>query len=313
MYIYNTPIIDDKIVITDEKEKWTGDEICIYVCMYVCMYIHVYIYIHICKYIFSGKMDLGGASEGNVDEDKSNVPILIAANTRIILNQGSNLIHTYTQESAASSRHIEVLSVDVLAEAAYNIAVVQMGGRISRANVHVDLKEVGANCSVNGVTLAQSRQSLDMHSSITHDSPACLSRQAQRNVIGDRGEAIFKGRIRIPQHAQLTDSDQLCRSIMLGDRARIIAMPTLEITADNIVCSHGASVADLDENSMFYLAARGIDRREARKLLLAAFMLELLDDHVMDKASILRMTKKVEAMNPASESRAKSDFKLVSM
>jgi Fe-S cluster assembly protein SufD len=71
---------------------------------------------------------------------------------------------------------------------------------------------------------------------------------------------IFKGRIRIPQHAQLTDSDQLCRTIMLGDRARIIAMPTLEITADNVVCSHGASVTDLDENSMFYLSSRGINR-----------------------------------------------------
>ena len=120
---------------------------------------------------------------------------------------------------------------------------------------------------VNGITLAQSRQSLDMHSSITHDAPSATSRQKQRNVIGkrsrtkqtipqpilceswhcpctpfpvflkgDRGEAIFKGRIRIPKHAQLTDSDQICRTIMLGDRARIIAMPTLEITADNVVC-----------------------------------------------------------------------------
>ena len=98
---------------------------------------------------------------------------------------------------------------------------------------------------------------------------------------GERGEAIFKGRIRIPKHAQLTESAQLCRSIMLGensnyslcflqiviyvcglgDKARVIAMPTLEITADNIVCSHGASVADLDENSMFYLSARGVNRK----------------------------------------------------
>ena len=71
---------------------------------------------------------------------------------------------------------------------------------------------------------------------------------------------MFKGRIRIPKHAQETDSDQLCRSIMLSDKARVIAMPTLEITADNVVCSHGASVADLDPNSLFYITSRGISR-----------------------------------------------------
>lgn len=78
---------------------------------------------------------------------------------------------------------------------------------------------------------------------------------------GSRGEAIFKGRIRIPAQAQGADADQLCRSIMLGRRARLQAMPTLEISADKVACSHGASVADLDENSLFYIAARGISRQ----------------------------------------------------
>ena len=79
-------------------------------------------------------------------------------------------------------------------------------------------------------------------------------------TLGERGLGVFKGRIRIPKHAQETDSDQLCRSIMLSDKARVIAMPTLEITADNVVCSHGASVADLDPNSLFYITSRGISR-----------------------------------------------------
>jgi Fe-S cluster assembly protein SufD len=154
-----------------------------------------------------------------------------------------------------------VISASVGGNASYDVTVLQTGASIARVNIHVNLTEVGANCSLSGVSLAGDKQSLDMHSNILHDARACTSRQQQRNVIADRGEAIFKGRIQIPKHAQLTDSDQLCRSIMLGKRARIIAMPTLEITADNIVCSHGASVTDLDENSMFYLAARGIDRQ----------------------------------------------------
>ena len=80
-------------------------------------------------------------------------------------------------------------------------------------------------------------------------------------MLGEKGDVVFKGRIRIPKIAQKTEADQLCRSLMLGKRSTLNAMPTLEITADDVVCSHGASVADLDENSMFYLASRGIDRQ----------------------------------------------------
>ena len=97
----------------------------------------------------------------------------------------------------------------------------------------------------------------------------------------DRGEAIFKGRIRVPSQAQLTDSGQLCRTVMLGERARVVAMPTLEISADNVECSHGASVADMDQNSLFYLASRGVDQQEARKLLLRGFVFDLLQGFIL--------------------------------
>ena len=137
---------------------------------------------------------------------------------------------------------------------------------------------------MKGVTLAQARQSLDLHSSISHRAPSTTSRQYQRNVVGDRGEAIFKGRIRIPEVAMLADSDQLCRTLMLGDRARVVAMPTLEISADDITCSHGAAVCDLDENALFYLGSRGVNRLEARKLLMRSFVLEMLDEGLMGPA-----------------------------
>lgn len=192
---------------------------------------------------------------------KEEVPSFIGGNTRMTLKKGSKVIHTYVQELSEYSRHSEVVSVEVQSDSSYDLSVVQVGSLIGRVNVHIDLKGEGANCTLTGITLSNTKQSLDIHSSILHDSPSATSRQQQRNVIGDRGEAIFKGRIRIPKHAQLTDSDQLCRTIMLGERARIIAMPTLEITADNIVCSHGASVQELDENELFYLAARGINKR----------------------------------------------------
>lgn len=100
------------------------------------------------------------------------------------------------------------------------------------------------------MTLAQRKQSLDLHSSISHLAPSTSCLQTQRNVLGDRGEAIFKGRIRIPTIAMKADAQQLCRTLMLGERARVVAMPVLEISADDITCSHGAAVCDLDDNAL---------------------------------------------------------------
>ena len=187
----------------------------------------------------------------------------------------------------------------------------QLGSRLGRVNVHVRLNDTTGNCSVIGVTLAHTKQSLDLHSSIFHNAREQVSRQQQRNVVGEGGEAIFKGRIRIPQQAQKTDSDQLCRSLMLGDRARVIAMPTLEITADDVTCSHGASVTDLDENSMFYLAARGIDRKEARKLLLRGFVLDVLGGHLLDRRAESRIINKLTDMNPSLDEKGRGGDRLV--
>jgi len=189
--------------------------------------------------------------------------------------------------------------------------VAQLGSRLGRVNVHVRLNDTTGNCSVIGVTLAHTKQSLDLHSSIFHNAREQVSRQQQRNVVGEGGEAIFKGRIRIPQQAQKTDSDQLCRSLMLGDRARVIAMPTLEITADDVTCSHGASVTDLDENSMFYLAARGIDRKEARKLLLRGFVLDVLGGHLLDRRAESRIINKLTDMNPSLDEKGRGGDRLV--
>ena len=98
------------------------------------------------------------------------------------------------------------------------------------------------------------------------------------------------------------DSDQLCRTLMLGDRARVVAMPTLEISADDITCSHGAAVCDLDENALFYLGSRGVNRAEARKLLLRSFVLEMLDEGLLGSASLHRLQQKLESLNPEQDS-----------
>lgn len=246
-------------------------------------------------------------------EDTSNSPhaTLVNGNTRVIVGREAKVVHTYEQQLSLQSRHLEVLSSTVQANSSYELTVLQMGSNVARVNVHIDLQDKKANCTLHGLTLVSPRQSCDMHSSIVHDAVDTASRQQQRNVIGSKAEAIFKGRIRIPKHAQLTDSVQLCRTIMAGGLeeestkgGRLIAMPTLEITADNVVCSHGASVADLDENSMFYLSSRGINRKEARSLLLKGFVFETLinqNSRMMDKASYARVFEKLVQITPKND------------
>ena len=168
---------------------------------------------------------------------------------------------------AESARHvlIEVFAASIQENSTCKVTILQSGSKVGRINLHTDIRESNSNFTVNGVILAGEKQSLDLHSSILHDCESANSNQQQRNVIADRGEAIFKGRIQIPKHAQKSDANQLCRTLMLGDGARVVAMPTLEIVADDVSCSHGAAIADLDENSMFYLASRGINRQVYKK------------------------------------------------
>jgi Fe-S cluster assembly protein SufD len=244
--------------------------------------------------------DSSGNDGGTTPADGVSDAMLIVGVTDAQLAEGARLSHSYEQELPGSYRVMEVVNTEMWGGvSAYDLTVLQSGAKLARVNAHVNMHEPHTNCSLNSVHLSHKRQSHDLHSSIVHLAPECRSSQQHRNVIGSRGESIFKGRIRIPKIAQKTDSDQLCRSLMLGEKARVVAMPTLEITADDVVCSHGASVADLDENSLFYLAARGVNRREARKLLLRGFSLEVLEEAGMiDKKAAERVIVKTDMMAP---------------
>ena len=113
-------------------------------------------------------------------------------------------------------------------------------------------------------------------SQVQHLAPDCTSEQRVRCVAGGRSEAIFKGRINVPQAAQKTDAQQLCRSLLLSDTATVNVMPSLEVVADDVSCTHGATVADLDGDALFYLLSRGIPRTVSREMLVRAFVAQVL-------------------------------------
>jgi Fe-S cluster assembly protein SufD len=108
--------------------------------------------------------------------------------------------------------------------------------------------------------MTSDNQMQDLHSSILHLAPETFSEQLERLVLGNNARSVFKGHIQMPQIAMRCEANQQCRCIMLGEKSRVQIMPTLDITADDVACSHGAAISDLDENAIFYLASRGISR-----------------------------------------------------
>ena len=164
----------------------------------------------------------------------------------------------------------------------YDFRLLHCGGSQSRINLHVNLSEPFANCSVssgycpigtgfnswcyfpcqmNAAVLSGKDQVLDLHSSVVHFAPETSSEQQHHVLLGESGRAVFKGHIRIPQSGQKSVANQNCRGILLADKCRIQAMPTLEITADDVICSHGAAISDLDESDLFFLSTRGISQQ----------------------------------------------------
>jgi Fe-S cluster assembly protein SufD len=154
---------------------------------------------------------------------------------------------------------------------------VLLGGGMVRNNVHPVLAGEGSECLINGLFIGNSQQHLDNYMLVEHASPHCASRQFYNGILDDQAHGVFHGRIIVHKDAQKTDAKQTNRNLLLSDDARIDTKPQLEIYADDVKCTHGATIGQIEENALFYLRSRGIDEISARKLLLLAFANECLD------------------------------------
>ena len=131
--------------------------------------------------------------------------------------------------------------------------------------------------TLNGLSIAVGKQTSDTHSAIALNHPYGVSKQIQKNIIGDKAHAVFNGKVFVPKPAQLTDASQLNRNLLLSTKARVDTKPQLEITADNVKCAHGATVSQLEDDEIFYLQSRGINQDDSRKLLINAFAGEIIN------------------------------------
>ena len=195
------------------------------------------------------------------------------------------------------STFLETIDSYVVGEhGVFDTTMISTGGcGRSKICLSASLMAVGAEVDINGLSLAGGLQKVDMRTNIHHVCQGTLSRQGQRNVVGGKGNAAFKGRMRVEEMAQQANSNQLARTLLLNDRCKITNCPSLEIIADDVKCTHGATISDLSEEELFYLRSRGLDREIGRNILMYAFVDEMgakvseRSERALRKTSILAM------------------------
>jgi len=196
----------------------------------------------------------------------------------IRVNQGAVLKHYKLQAKGARSTHLNTAHVEIEKDAIYEAFLLSIGALLSRNEKTVRLKGEGAHCAINGAFLLRGNQHCDNTIVIEHLVPHTTSRQVFKGALDGESQGVFQGRIVVHKGAQQTDGYQMCKTLLLSDKAEIDTKPELEIYADDVKCSHGATAGQIDEAALFYLRSRGIPEVAARELLIEAFLGEALDE-----------------------------------
>jgi Fe-S cluster assembly protein SufD len=197
--------------------------------------------------------------------------------TELVVGEDSTVSHFMIEREHAKAFNVSTLRIQQ--ERSANVAShsVLLGGGLVRNNVHPVLAGEGGDCLINGLFVGTGRQHLDNYMYVEHASPHCSSRQFYNGILDGAAHGVFHGRIIVHRDAQKTDAKQTNRNLLLSDDAQIDTKPQLEIYADDVKCTHGATIGQIEEHALFYLRSRGIDEASARKLLLSAFARECVE------------------------------------
>jgi Fe-S cluster assembly protein SufD len=200
--------------------------------------------------------------------------------TEIVLAEGARLAHVRLQNEAAEAFHLATIYADIAARASYDGFTLTIGARVARSEIHARLTGPHAHAALNAAQVLRGTQHGDFTTVVSHDAPDCASRQTVKNVLSGRSRGVFQGKIEVARAAQRTDGYQMNQALLLSPDAEIDCKPQLEIYADDVKCSHGATVGELDAEQMFYLVSRGIPVAEARTMLVRAFLADAVDQVV---------------------------------
>lgn len=211
--------------------------------------------------------------------------------TEVVLHENATVEHAKVQRESTAALHLSTLAARLDRAAFLCSQNAHFGADVSRNDVHADLRGDGANAEVNGLAMLAGTQHCDNYLQVEHAAPNCPSHELYKFVLDGESQAGFRGRIHVHQVAQKTDAYQKNQTLLLSPDARINAKPQLEIYADDVKCSHGATIGRLDKTQMFYLRSRGIPEREARTLLVHAFAAG-----VTDRIKVAAVRESVEAL-----------------
>jgi Fe-S cluster assembly protein SufD len=207
----------------------------------------------------------------------SSVPFFSNVVTELVAGDSAVVSHYMIEREDEQAYNISTLGIRQGRSANVASHSVLLGGALVRNNVHPVLAGEGGDCLINGLFIGRGRQHMDNYMKVEHASPHCGSRQFYNGILDDHARGVFHGRIIVHKDAQKTDAKQTNRNLLLSDDAQIDTKPQLEIYADDVKCTHGATIGQISEESLFYLRSRGLEEKSARALLLFAFASESLE------------------------------------
>lgn len=197
--------------------------------------------------------------------------------TEITLGANARLHHIRVQEDSAEAVHTNMVRVRLARDATYDSFTLNNGGKMMRHDIHAVVEGTGAHCALNGLQLLDGARHGDTTILIEHKAPHTTSNQFYRSLVADNARGVFQGKVHVHRAAQKTDAYQLSNALLLSPKAEMDTKPELEIYADDVKCSHGTTTGQLDETPLFYLRSRGLSDEQARRLLLQAFVDEVVD------------------------------------
>jgi Fe-S cluster assembly protein SufD len=193
------------------------------------------------------------------------------------LEEGSKLNYVLSNQIPQKASLVCSVHTDLQKDSSLNFLSSSIGGFLSRISLGVDLNGTGSNCNVQGMTISNHDQISDIHSRISHNFPNSNSSQLQKNLVLGNAKAVFAGKIQVHNGAFNTKSNQLCKTLLLSPMSKINSMPILEINNENVECTHGSTVSDLDDEQIFYFQSRGISVEKARFVLTLGFVKEMIE------------------------------------
>jgi Fe-S cluster assembly protein SufD len=198
--------------------------------------------------------------------------------------EGATVTHLRIQDEGAGAFHLSTAYADIAAGGTYDSFALTLGAKLARMEVHARLAGPEAAAHLNAAQILGNSQHADFTTIVRHDAPNTASRQTVKNVLTGRARGVFQGKIEVDRLAQKTDGYQMNQALLLSPDAEMDSKPQLQIYADDVKCSHGATVGALDADQLFYLRSRGVPEAEARAILVRAFLAEALDPIAHEEA-----------------------------